>query len=302
MTMTELYEQDRERLLQELENAGDPVRSQAVLGSELDRILFRYNEQCADGLERQAASYMIQTARMALCLTDTAGEVKVWERRGQGLQEDRHRRLTGLSLVLLAAGIVSAAFVFALTLRGSSGADIISLAAAAALLTVSVACSFLAGNRQGQPAARKRNRQSGAPAHDQETPARRTEISVDAAKLCRGIHSVLLTIDRNLADIRSAAGWEKRTQAGHGNEPDGKTLELCAGLLEAEASGDGALALEKLDDVRFFLHERGIEAVPYSREHEDWFDLLPGTGSETVRPALAAEGVLLKKGLAVGGR
>ncbi len=288
MTMTEQYEQDRERLMSELENAADPVRAQTVLGAELDRILFRYNEQCPDERERRAASFMIQTARMALSLADTAGEVKVWERQNESRQKGGPGSLKGLPLVLLAAGIVCAGLVFAMAAGRASGGGLSWIVTEGILLAASAVCFWQSGHLPGRSAARK--------------GTQRTEISVDAHKLYRSLHSVLLTIDRNLDDIRSAAGWEKRSQAKQDLLIDGKTLELCAGLLEAGTSGDGAFALEKLDDVKFFLHEKGIEAVPYSQEHEDWFDLLPGAGTGTVRPALAAEGVLLKKGLAVGGR
>ena len=55
-------------------------------------------------------------------------------------------------------------------------------------------------------------------------------------------------------------------------------------------------------DVKFFLHARGIEAVDYTDEHRNWFDRMPGKKNETLRPALVMDDVLLKKGLASGGR
>ena len=59
--------------------------------------------------------------------------------------------------------------------------------------------------------------------------------------------------------------------------------------------------LEKTGDVRYYLHNHGIDTVDYSPEHESWFELLPSEEETTIRPALVSEGRLLVKGLAAGG-
>ena len=302
MTLTEQFEQDRDRLLADLEGAGDPVRAQAVLGSELDRILFRYNEECRDDRLREAASYMIQTARMALSLTDAAGDVRIWERLPDRKEDRGIRALSGLALILLIAGAacgVLAAAGIGGKLENGPGPVLVSAAFAAAAIVL----SWLSGWLHGKPekaALKKKGGSTGT--SSAEHNVRKTEISVDPQKLYRSVHGVLLTIDRNLEDIRSAGNWERRQQAGQASRIEGRTLELCASLLEAAASGDGEYALERIEDVKYFLHEKGIEAVMYSGEHEDWFDILPGTKTGTIRPALTEEGVLLKKGLATAGR
>lgn len=79
-------------------------------------------------------------------------------------------------------------------------------------------------------------------------------------------------------------------------------LELYAGLLEAHASRDAEYALEKLSDVRYYLHQKDVDVVDYSADHESWFDLLPAEEAGTIRPALAKGGKLLVKGLAAEGR
>ena len=296
MTLTEQLEQDRERLLADLEGAGDPVRVQAVMGAELDRLLFRYNEQCQDEREREAASGMMQTARMALALTDSAGEVKIWENARAAQRTSGWRILLGLPLVLLAAACACAVLAL-VTLGNNPESTLPNLVSAAVLLAAASAAAFFAGWLAQNP-ERSLRKKAG---RGKET-SRRTEILTDPQKLYRCLHNILLTIDRNLADIRSAEGWKKREQAGQASQIEGRTLELCLSLLEAACSGDGNYALERMEDVRYFLHEKGIETVMYSKEHADWFDMLPGSRTGTVRPALTEEGVLLKKGLAVGGK
>lgn len=300
MTLTEQFEQDKDRLMADLEGAGDPVKAQAVLGAELDRILFRYNEQCSDDRLREAASHMIQAVRMSLPLMDAAGDVRVWERLSDGC-ENRRRGLSGGALFALIAALVCGVLASAAVWTGTEAGPGPVLTAAG-LIAAALVSAWLSGYLQGKPMEflKKRKRRP------EKTPdgkgGRRTEISVDPQKLYRCIHGALLTADRNLDDIRSAGNWEKRKQAGDVPQIEGRTLELCVSLLEAAASGDGAYALERMEDVRYFLHEKGIETVMYSKEHADWFDLLPGTKTGTIRPALTAEGALVKKGLATAGR
>ena len=78
-------------------------------------------------------------------------------------------------------------------------------------------------------------------------------------------------------------------------------LELFAGLMEAAASRDEEYALEKIGDVKYYLHKNNVDAVDYTPDHEDWFELLPSEEAGTIRPALVSEGRLLVKGLATGG-
>ena len=62
-TLQEYLEQDKEKLLADLQQAKSPEKTQEVLGRELDRMLIRYNEDCAVPDLRDAAAYMLQTAR-----------------------------------------------------------------------------------------------------------------------------------------------------------------------------------------------------------------------------------------------
>ena len=78
-TLQEYLEQDKEKLLADLQQAKSPEKTQEVLGRELDRMLIRYNEDCAVPEVRDAAAYMLQTARNAVPLVDTLGETKIWE-------------------------------------------------------------------------------------------------------------------------------------------------------------------------------------------------------------------------------
>ena len=51
-----------------------------------------------------------------------------------------------------------------------------------------------------------------------------------------------------------------------------------------------------------YLHKQQIEVVDYSEKTKQYFDLMPGSGKGTIRPAMIADGTLLKKGMASTGR
>ena len=248
MTLTEYLEQDKDRLLADLQNAGDPVRAQAAAGAELDRILFRYNEHCDSDSVGEAASRMMETARIALPLIDTTGDVKVWEQKTAQQSDENGHRLTGMALVFLIAGSILAVVILIMA-AGNAGLTPVSILSAVLLLAAALLCTWLSGLLTGNPGQlrrRKKRRRSGKGAKSESTAQKasggqdltRTEISVDPQKVYKCLYHILLTIDRNLDEIRSAANWEKRTQAGSGTSLDARTLDLCVSLLEAAASGD----------------------------------------------------------------
>ena len=105
--------------------------------------------------------------------------------------------------------------------------------------------------------------------------------------------------------LRMIAGFEKPTSGEI--RIDGRTvtqseLDLFSDLLAAAYSGDPEYALEKVEQIKYFLHRQQIEVVDYSKENEKYFDLMPGSKAATIRPAMVAQGGLLKKGLAATGR
>jgi hypothetical protein len=72
--------------------------------------------------------------------------------------------------------------------------------------------------------------------------------------------------------------------------------------MAASYSGDPEYALEKIEQIKYFLHRQQIEVVDYSKENEKYFDLMPGIKAATIRPAMVAQGGLLRKGLASTGK
>jgi hypothetical protein len=289
--LPELLEEDRETILQNLAADRSAAAAQNVAEKALDRVLYRYTEQCRTDSQLAQAQSILQAAKNALPLLSAVGEVREWELTGAARAKKRPRTL---GIALGAAGLVlSLAAALAAGTASESGVRLwqILLPIAGALLL------FLGGVLAVKPPRRGALR---APA----APEKRTEFLVEPAGVYRCLKGILLVADKNLSDAREAeAAAAARTLAENGGSPLAPdAVELFAGLLEAAyARRDGAGdpgAAEIVENIRYYLHRQGVETADYTKERQSWFELLPARRAGTMRPALTADGKLLKKGLA----
>jgi len=294
MKMTDILEKDRDKLLTELAAAGNADKAIRVLENEMDKLLLRHNEQCDSERERESAAYMMQAVRLSLPLIDSNGQVKVWE-RGQGnVDEGGSFKISFLILFIL--GLALCVFGFgpmffdAYIAAEEKVRNEVLLHGGATI--VGLICLYFAGYMYRRP-----KRSTGKKEHQ-------VEIRIDADKIYRNFRTALLSIDQSLEEIGAAERWSKRDQAGSidGRAVTPSELELFSDLLAAAYSGDPEYALEKVEQIKYFLHKQQIEVVDYSSETAKYFDLMPGNRAATIRPALVAQGGLLKKGLASTGR
>ena len=90
--------------------------------------------------------------------------------------------------------------------------------------------------------------------------------------------------------------------ASGGSDLKPEEAELFSSLLESlytkRNTEKSAETDEMLSGIRYYLYKKNVEIVNYSREQASSFELLPGKKTGTLRPALMANGRLLKKGLA----
>ena len=290
MKMADLLEKDKEKIIHDLAHAGTPQRAGSVLESALDRLLYTYNEQGAGEEERDAAAFMLGTARMAVPFVDSVGETRVWERTPEGAGPAK-KKFPKIALILLIVGIVCAALsVLMLTDDRLSVLNFLGERTGYLIAAAGAVCLFLSGLFTGRP--RK------IPAKTEQ----QTELIVDSEKLYRSLRTVILAVDRNLEDV---IGKERAAEKDRVLEQallDKKETDLFSDLLEALYSEDGDMALSKLGNLKFYLHKKGIDVLDYSEENAQMFDLMPSPERATLRPALAVEGRVLKKGLATGGR
>lgn len=294
MKMTDLLEKDKDKLLTELSAAGTAEKAVKVLENEIDKILLKHNEHCESDRERESAAYMMQAVRLSLPLIDSNGTIKVWERGGR-LDSDDSGSFKVSFLVLLILGIALCVFGFgplmmeAYTGVAENARDQVLLHGGATV--VGLISLYFSGYMYSRPKKRGKAEYQ-------------VDIRIDSERIYRSFRTALLSVDQAIEEIRASERWKEREKAGSidGRAVTPSELELFSDLLAAAYSGDAEYALEKIEQIEFFLHRQQIEVVDYSKETEKYFDLMPGSKAATIRPALVAQGGLLKKGLASSGR
>ena len=286
MKLVELLEKDKENLLTELAAAKEPDRAIRVLENELDKILMTYNEQCDSERERDAAAYMMQAVRLSLPLIDSVGETKIWE---TGDVVEAHKtRMWPLVIILLVVAVVLCGVGLLPMVLDLGGIDKVDYVKLAPMELGGLAAAMVAGLLARRPGPKKTK------------TGQRVETHVDPNKICISFRNALLAVDQNLEELQSMQRWEKREEAGKidGHEVSASELDIFSDLLAASYSKDPEYALEKIDDIKYYLHKQQIEAVDYSEETAQFFDMMPSQRAGTIRPALVADGKLLRKGMA----
>ena len=284
MKMLDLLEKDKDHLLTELTKAAFPEKASAVLLNEMDKLLLRYNDQCDNERERDAAAYMMQAVRLSMPMIDSVGETKVWER--ETAAGGAKKTIPALIFLILGIVLCVLAVIPDMVISETTGLQTAETTRYG-FAGVGLICGALAGYFFGKPA------KAGKKEHQ-------VEVRIDSAKTYRNLRTAILSVDQSLEEIQAAERWAKREKAG---EIDGKPatsaeIELFADLLAASYSKDPEFALDKINDIKYFLHKQQIEVVDYSPDKAQYFDLMPGKQAGTIRPALVADGKLLKKGLA----
>ena len=293
MKMTDLLEKDKDSLITELAAAGTADKAVRVLENEMDKLLLKHNEQCESDRERESAAYMMQAVRLSLPLIDSNGATKVWE-RGAG-RSDEGGSFKVSFLVLFILGLALCVFGFGPMFFNAYVAADEKLRNEVLLhggaTVVGLVCLYFAGYMYSRP------KKEGKKEHQ-------VEIRVDADKIYRNFRTAILSVDQSLEEIGAAERWSKRDKAGSidGRAVTSSELDLFSDLLAAAYSGDAEYALEKIEQIKYFLHKQQIEVVDYSSETAKFFDLMPGSKAATIRPALVAQGGLLRKGLASAGK
>jgi len=327
MTLQSIYEQDKERLIS-IWSGADKKEIIRTVGTELDRVLYTFNDREENPRVQQAANAMIRTAKASAGFLDTDGVTRIYGRTdyigGAKQAEDENAkkgRLPKKFRVLLILGVLCAVPYIYITYRLLSQVSkewqwyLLILTPVAAMLLLFLAGLFL--------------RRSGSPDKEQI----RAEVLTDPMKVYHQVLAVLLVIDKNLEEIRSSErAEERRQQKEESQSVDNDELELLQELLEdAYARRDtDEQAAETITRIRFYLHTKHIDVVDWSdpaaggknaeaaaggqgqtallpsvsdlNARRGWFDMIPAYGAGTIRPALTADGKLLRKGLASAGQ
>lgn len=331
--MIEYLEEDREKVLVGLKGSPTPEAAQEILEKEADRLLLQYNEDCTSVRVRDAASGMMQALRSSVPFLDSMGEARIWESsrtaspavgtgRGSFSAGTAGSQGAGLSGILLLTGAVLTVAAFFVPALMTGGTEALPVLLRGILLPVAGGgCLYAAGRAAGKNTRIRIGSGSGPYAAEE-----RIEITIDPEKLWNSLRGAVMVVDRNLEIAQESEAYDRyreRTAAEGGNGITAEEISLFSGLLE-QADADSP---QMAEDIRYYLHKKNVEVLSWSPQYASWFETLPGMsaagadtakaggsadsgpgsrnrnrGAETVvtvRPALAQDGKLLKKGIAV---
>lgn len=315
MTLQTLFEQEKERLISALGGA-DPASAVRTLNAALDRILYAFNDQEENPRVREAAGGMLQAAKAACSLVDCAGETTIYGRTEYGKTAPGGRKVSKWGLLLLVLGLAGAAatVIGVLLIASSAAAGAADWQSSglpprwvlAGVPLLAAAALFFAGMllRRGKETSKE---------------TLHAETKIDASLAYNRLLSVILVIDKHLEEVRSAVRQEEKARLKEqASALDAEELELLSRLLEDAYGrrGEDELAEEEISQIRFYLHRKNVEVVDWTADtlpqsgneggaavaSSAWFDMIPAFSGGTIRPALAADGRLLKKGMASAGR
>ena len=265
-----LAEEDKIRNELRADSAIDQNRRQSVdrLNGVLDAVLLRYSAANANDPKRQAVADC-----QAAAVRDMLGLLLAGTARKE--IEKRRFRVGGVICLLLAVicGLISALLIRDYYLPGCI------------LMGAAVLFGFLAGRLwYGEREVR-------------------VHAELDADVVWKTLKKTMETMDRKSEEyLAQEETWLRErtdTASPASASRDPETLRLLGDLLEALYAGNGDYALRQLKKLLTWLRQQGIEAVDYSPETADLFELLPTKrSSATQRPALVSGETLLLAGRA----
>ncbi|MDO4866587.1 MAG: hypothetical protein Q4C10_08500 [Clostridia bacterium] len=283
-----LLEADKEMVMASLAKDRALPAAQAVLEKAVDRVMYRYMEQCDSAELRDSAQYLLQTLKNTLPMMDVVGEARAWKKEADSRGRGKNKPgALAIGLLLLGLVLIFAAVIGVLVAGKMAGA----LAFVKALLPVALGAGSLygAGILTAKPKKREEPGQENV----------RTEYLVDGEKAWHCLRGAVLMADDQLERIRQerAISLEQAEQAPKREVPKGE-LDLFAELLESAYASRDDNARETVSAIRFYLHNAGIDVMDLEEGRENWFEFLPAGKSGTIRPALVRGGKLVKKGVA----
>ena len=295
MKMTDLLEKDRENILTSITQAGTAAKAVTILENETDKLLLKFNDQCDSDREREAAAHMMQAVRLSVPMIDSAGKTKVWE-RGSDDSAKKEKGKVSIPFVLLT---IASVLLVAYGLVPLVVASLINAGEQYRTQLIVRCCFVIGGMIMGFFAGAMQRKKEKQAAKEHQV-----EIRPDADKIFRNYRAAIYSVDQSLEEISAAERWSKREKAGaiDGRKATTPEIELFSDLMAASYSGDPEYALEKIEEIKYYLHRQQIEVVDYSEATAQYFDLMPGNRAGTIRPALVADGQILKKGLASTGK
>ena len=289
--LKDLLEQDREPLLRALAGAETAESAISVMDRELTRLQNLFQQENEDLQVADEASFALQAARGALSFADSTGETVVYERRESPEEKQSSSRLAEKGMT--AAGMLMCVFAVLFgTAAGGASRPFWVMPSVLCLMAAGLFCVIRGRRSLKLPVHGKSRNEAG------KKPL--VLVRPDGDKLFHSLLALLTFYDGRMEELQGRTGKQAlgdKTASGM-LETEEQSM-LCRLLELLYGRKEDPQAAEMIGELRYYLHRKRIEAVDYTPEHGNWFDVMPSSARETLRPALVQEGVLLAKGLAV---
>jgi hypothetical protein len=277
-----LFDRDVAELEAALPDDATPENAAEAIRRFLDRLHDGYvaaNKPAeAESVAARGGTEILQSAAGVIV---SASRTEVWQQAGSREARERHLVWTRVLFAVLAVALTA---YLALVLWSYQRLnELILLGAAAAAELIRVIAGFIAGRRSRRKSAEVRTRAT---------------VHVDRQALVRRLSHAVGTLDR----LVESSGRLRPTIASAGPVvEDASFTELLQDLMEARETGDGEYAIRVLRSLRSTLERHGIQVVSFDGANRQLFEfqpaLQPGSGDQTLRPALVQQGRLLRRGL-----
>lgn len=280
-----LLKEDKEMLLENMAKDRSPEAVRALLENELDRIAYRCGENEKDERRAWSLQSYLKIIKNSLPFISSVSEVREWKRSVNASPARKFRPAAAVVSVAGAALIVVPVIMTMLSREGTLSLRTLLITLAGA------ACLFLGGLFM-----RPKLKTSSTEAELKQ------EFLTDPATVYRNLLGAFIIADKCIEDdlaLNEPSGEKSQIRAESISEDE---AELLAGLLETaytrRGQGDTSGNEEMISAIRYYLHNRNIDIVDYTKEQESRFEILPSKREGTIRPALVCGGKLIKKGLA----
>ena len=291
LTFQSILEMEKERFLSAVSQCQVMEQATREAQNQLDRMLYRFQEEEDNQAITSTVSRLISVAKNGCAFMDAYGETKIFSRvqvSGETEKKGKRSRWYGFFLFFgLLFSIAALAYGAYLLWNDTRYYGPYPLLAAGILGILFLFIAGLFSKRKEQPS-------------QQELIA---EAKPDGQKIYRALLSVALMLDKTVDDLRQEQQVEQRKHLKETKANLEKTeVELLAQLLELAYSDlEQEENRQIVSQIKFYLHNRGIEVVNRDETNGEWFDQLPSSDAATLRPALLMDVAPLKKGLATGG-
>lgn len=289
--MQDYLERDSERFLSLISKSNSKEAIIKEIRSELDRVLYAYTEQELSDRIKEAANSMMIVAKSSADLLDSNGTSKIYTRKEYNTKEEKGKRSWLYTLFLffgLLSLLAAGAYIYIYYIQYDTTYYSLALLAVVVLSGIFLYLSGVFSHR-----VKKENKDDLY-----------AEISFDAKKVYQNIYGMVLVMDKVIDDLTLSETLEKKRelQENHGGV-DEKELNLLSQLLEsAYGLREEDASREVISEIKYYLHNKHIELVDHNEENDRYFDKMAAEEEITLRPAMLLDGVLLKKGLASGGK